>query len=119
MWRTLNLKQGSARAQFDKGAGDRDITVLLVKVSGKSNAIDKQVSYSMVDVYDEEKNVTSMAKTTGYTAAIIARMVAKGEIRQKGSQWPIYIIKGTLFKELLEKLQKRGVTVKETVTKNA
>lgn len=74
------------------------------------------VYYDMVDFYDEEKNITSMAKTTGHTAAIIARMLARGDIKQKGIQWPVRIIRGELFEELLRKLRERGVEVTETIT---
>ena len=91
---------------------DRDITVLLVRVEGKKNNSDLCVTYEMVDHYDEEKNITSMAKTTGYTAALVARMLARGEISQKGIQWPVNIIKGELFDELIRDLKKRGVEVK-------
>jgi lysine 6-dehydrogenase len=94
-----------------------DITVLLVRVTGKSDGLDVQVTYNMVDVYDEEKKIASMAKTTGCTAAIVARMLARGDIPQKGIQWPVYIIKGKLFKELLSVLRARGDEIKETVTK--
>jgi lysine 6-dehydrogenase len=104
--------------KFDDAAGDRDITVLLVKVTGKSKGVDVEVTYDMLDEYDEEKKITSMAKTTGYTAAIIARMVARGAPKKKGVQWPIRWIKGQLCEELLGELRKRGVVVTETVTRS-
>jgi len=103
--------------KFDEAAGDRDITVLLVRVAGRSGDVDVQVRYDMVDVYDEEKKITSMAKTTGYTAAIVARMVAGGDIPQKGVQWPVHVIRGELFEELLSMLRTRGVEIKESATK--
>lgn len=102
--------------KFDPEAGDRDITVLLVRVIGRKGGADVFVNYDMVDFYDEEKNITSMAKTTGHTAAIIARMLARGDIKQKGIQWPVRIIRGELFEELLRKLRERGVEVTETIT---
>jgi lysine 6-dehydrogenase len=70
----------------------------------------------MVDFYDEEKHITSMAKTTGYTAALIARMLGRGAIKQKGIQWPVRVIHGELCDELLESLRERGIVVTETVT---
>lgn len=103
--------------KFDEKAGDRDITVLLVKASGKSGELDIDVTYDMVDEYDEEHGVTSMAKTTGFTAAIIARMLARGTVKNKGIQWPIRVIRGPLFEELLSSLRERGVEITETITK--
>ena len=70
----------------------------------------------MVDFYDEENQITSMAKTTGYSAAIIARMLGRGAIKEKGIQWPVRVIHGDLCEELLSSLRERGVVVTETVT---
>ncbi len=102
--------------RFDEDAGDRDVTVLLVRVEGRRGEDDVWVGYDMVDFYDEERGITSMAKTTGYTAAIVARMLARGAIERKGIRWPVRIIKGELFTELLRGLGERGVEVTETIT---
>ena len=102
--------------KFDTEAGDRDLTVLLVRVEGRRGGSDVRVNYDMVDVFDEETHTTSMAKTTGYTAAIVARMLGRGAIKLKGIQWPVRVIRGPLFEELLMKLRERGVEVTETVT---
>ena len=102
--------------KFDTAAGDRDLTVLLVRAEGSKNGDEVSVSYDMVDFYDEEKAITSMAKTTGYTAAIVARMVGRGEIKTPGIQWPVRIIRGDLLLDLLSGLRSRGVEITETVT---
>lgn len=101
--------------KFDTAAGDRDLTVLLVRAEGSKNGDEVSVSYDMVDFYDEEKAITSMAKTTGYTAAIVARMVGRGEIKTPGIQWPVRIIRGDLLLDLLSGLRSRGVEITETV----
>jgi saccharopine dehydrogenase-like NADP-dependent oxidoreductase len=103
--------------KFDEAAGDRDITVLQVSVSGKKGGIDIDVNYEMLDEYDEKAGVTSMAKTTGFTAAIIARILGSGAVKKKGIQWPVRVIRGELFEELLSSLRKRGVEITETITK--
>ena len=102
--------------KFDPIEGDRDLTVLLVRVEGIKGGNDIVIEYDMVDFYDEVKNITSMAKTTGYTAAIIARMLGEGLIKEKGILWPVRAIKGELVDKLLSDLRKRGVEVTETVT---
>ena len=102
--------------RFDPGEGDRDITVMLVRVEGSRDGEEVVWEYDMVDYYDEEKNVTSMARTTGYTAAIVARMLGRGAIKEKGIQWPVRVIKGGLFRELVGELRRRGVEITETVT---
>ncbi len=102
--------------RFDTDEGDRDLTVLLVRVSGTKDGNETIISYDMVDFYDEEKQITSMAKTTGYTAALLARMLGRGAIDKKGIQWPVRVIHGKLFDELVLSLNDRGVSVTETVT---
>ena len=103
--------------KFDPSTGDRDITVLLVRVEGKKEDSEITIGYDMVDFYDEESHITSMAKTTGYTAAILARILGRGSITEKGIQWPVRIIRGELFEELLSELRLRGVEISETITK--
>jgi lysine 6-dehydrogenase len=102
---------------FDETKGDRDITVLLVRIEGKKEQTEMTATYEMVDYYDEEKRITSMAKTTGYTAAIIARMLARGAISGSGIKWPVRIIKGELFRELMSSLRQRGVIITENILK--
>lgn len=105
------------KVKFEEG--DRDITVLKVQVKGRKGDAGLCVSYDMVDYYDDEKGITSMAKTTGYTAAIIARMLARGALPEKGIRWPVRIIKGKLFDELLSSLRDRDVHVTEIVTERS
>lgn len=101
--------------KFDTEKGDRDLTVLLVRVEGIKDGNETTITYEMVDFYDEENGVTSMAKTTGYSAALMARMLGRGAITKKGIQWPVRVILGDLFEELLSKLRERGVEITETV----
>ena len=65
-----------------------------------------------VDFYDVEKGITSMAKTTSYTAAIVARMLGNNRIASVGISQPAHVIRGELMKELIDELGKRGVVVK-------
>ncbi|MGD2200178.1 MAG: saccharopine dehydrogenase C-terminal domain-containing protein [Candidatus Bathyarchaeota archaeon] len=101
--------------KFDEDGGDRDLTVLRVRVEGTKDDYEVVAAYEMVDFYDEEKGITSMAKTTGYTAAIVARMVAKGELEGPGIRWPVRVIKGRLYRELMAALRERGVEVTERI----
>ena len=102
--------------KFDTDTGDRDLTVLIIKVVGVKDGNATTVGYDMVDFYDEDNGVTSMAKTTGYSAAIMARMLGRGAVKEKGIQWPVRVIHGDLIEELLSELRKRGVEITETVT---
>jgi lysine 6-dehydrogenase len=57
-----------------------------------------------------------MARTTGYTAAITARMVGRGEITEKGLVPPVRVIRGDLFLKLMRELRERGILVKQMIT---
>ncbi|MGQ9586976.1 MAG: saccharopine dehydrogenase C-terminal domain-containing protein [Thermoplasmata archaeon] len=92
---------------------EKDVTVLRVDVSGRKDGSDVEHSFVMVDYFDEERGVTSMARTTGYTAAIIARMVARGEIQVRGVVPPeMAVVK--VYKRFVSELGERGIMIQET-----
>ncbi|MDH5532087.1 MAG: saccharopine dehydrogenase family protein, partial [Candidatus Bathyarchaeota archaeon] len=64
--------------------GEEDVTVLRVDVTGKKDGNKVEHSFVMVDFFDKQRRVTSMARTTGYTASIVGRMVARGDIKERG-----------------------------------
>jgi lysine 6-dehydrogenase len=65
----------------------------------------------MVDRYDDREKVTSMGKTTGYTASIVAQMVGSGKIKGKGTLAPERAVEGPLVETLLSELGRRGVSI--------
>jgi len=97
--------------------GEKDITVLRVLVQGVKDGEETTYTFNMVDYYDDDKNVTSMAKTTCYTAAIVGRMLGRNEITGLGLIPPCKIIRGKNFEKLLDKLASRGVNIEQVVSK--
>lgn len=95
---------------------EKDITVLRVVVEGVKEGCRKCYTFDMVDFYDDERGVTSMAKTTSYTAAIVARMLGRGDISEKGLVPLVRVIRGDLCHKLIRELAERGVNIKQTVT---
>ncbi len=104
--------------QWKMQEGDRDLTVMQVILEGKEEKDQVVYQYDLVDHYDQEKNVTSMARTTGYTCTIVARLLLEGTIPLTGICPPEKIgeIPG-LFERLLSEYQKRGINLKETITR--
>jgi lysine 6-dehydrogenase len=94
--------------------GEHDVTFLRVRVRGVRDDRAASYEFNMVDRYDAERGVTSMAKTTGYTAAIVARMIGSGEVDVKGYVGAGKAVRGELFKKLLEELDERGVKINQT-----
>jgi lysine 6-dehydrogenase len=88
----------------------RDMTVMRVIAKGRKGS----VVYDMVDRYDEKNGVSSMGKTTAYTASIVTQMLGSGELRGKGVIPPEVAIRGKRVEKLLSELDRRGVRVKRT-----
>ena len=84
-----------------------DVTLMRVIAKSKSD----EFVYDMVDRYDEIEGVTSMGKTTGYTASIVAQMVGSGRIKGKGTIAPERAVDGLLVDTLLSELRRRGVII--------
>ncbi len=91
---------------------EKDVTVLRVDVTGKKNGNNVEHSFVTVDFFDEERGVTSMARTTGYTAAIVGRMVARGDIQKRGVVPPEVAVAGK-FEGFVSELADRGIKIQE------
>jgi lysine 6-dehydrogenase len=92
--------------------GEEDVTVLRVDVTGKKDGNSVEYSFVMVDFFDKQRRVTSMARTTGYTAAIVGRMVARGDIQERGVVPPEIALAGK-FERFTSELADRGIRIQE------
>lgn len=90
--------------------GDRDITVFKVEATGVKNGKPVRYTYDMIDKYDETSRIHSMARTTGYTATVVTRMVIEGLFSTKGLIVPEEIGKDTKCVEyILKGMRNRGI----------
>lgn len=91
-----------------------DLLAMRIEVSGKLGGEEKSYVYRLVDYFDHETGVSAMARTTGYTAAIVAAMMAKGKIAGKGVLTPESLARSKEFTEgVIAELGKRGVKIEE------
>jgi len=97
--------------------GERDITVFRVEAAGEKDGRPRRYSVEMVDRYDEAQGFTSMARTTAFTGAIVARMVGRGDLKAAGMLPPEQVITGSLFERLLDELAAAGIRFELTVEK--
>ena len=92
-----------------------DILAMRVVVKGMSGGKEQTHTFELVDFMDAATRDTAMARTTTYPATIACRMIAAGEIGERGVLFPEELFGGTLGDFLLSELEKRGVTVRHSV----
>jgi saccharopine dehydrogenase-like NADP-dependent oxidoreductase len=92
-----------------------DLLALLIEVNGTYNGKKQGYRYRILDYYDRSKNVSAMARTTAYSASIIASMIADGTISEKGIYPPEKLGENQyLVKRLLTELKNTGIKIEET-----
>lgn len=94
-----------------KGKSDEDITVLRVIAAGKRGGKDTTLQWEMIDIYDQERQLTSMAKTTGFPAVIVAEWLAEGKLSDRGVVTPEELLIGDRFNPFLAELATRGIKI--------
>jgi len=92
--------------------GEEDFIIMQINIEGIKNNSNVKYQFDLYDEYDKEKQTTSMARTTGYTATIIARQFLNGSIQQKSICPPENIgrIPGC-YENLLEEYTKRDIKI--------
>jgi saccharopine dehydrogenase-like NADP-dependent oxidoreductase len=103
----------TARILFPKWTldeGEGDLTVMKVTVKGRRAGRETTHTFDLLDRYDPEKRVISMARTTGYTATAAIRMLHARLYNVKGVSAPEFIGKDPRCVEfLLRELAQRGI----------
>jgi len=68
-----------------------DITIMRVIVLGIKDGKQQRFTYNLLDRKDGRENIHSMARTTGFTATTVLRMLSKSLYNRKGISPPEYI----------------------------
>ncbi|MEP6508492.1 MAG: saccharopine dehydrogenase C-terminal domain-containing protein [Gemmatimonadales bacterium] len=98
--------------RLTKPAG-KDLVALRVTVRGKKEGKDKTITFELVDRYDEERGISAMMRTTGYSLSITGQMQARGEVKQAGVHTPDECIPAEKY---IAELAKRGVDIRESAS---
>ncbi len=96
--------------------GEADACVMYNTVMGTKGGKKATVEYFMWDEVARDEGFTSMARVTGFPVAIAARMVATGQIADKGIVAPEDAISGELYPSFVAELSKRNVNILEEVS---
>jgi len=96
--------------------GEVDLTIMQVIVEGIKDKKKLRYTFNLLDRADTVNGIHSMARTTGYTATSVIRMIKKGLFRQNGIIPPEFIGKESIcMKYVLNDLKDRGVVYKERI----
>jgi saccharopine dehydrogenase-like NADP-dependent oxidoreductase len=96
--------------QWNLMPGEEDLTVMKIKVEGKSSGKSITHTFDLYDEYDPDNGVHSMARTTGYAATVALRMAANGYFTEPGIHLPENIGKNeSLVRFILKGLQERNI----------
>jgi len=92
-----------------------DLLAMQVTVKGESGEEKRGHTFRVLDRYDHEGKVSAMARTTGYTAAIVASELAKGKIKEPGVVPPERLGADQRFmRGLLSELRRLNIVVEES-----
>jgi saccharopine dehydrogenase-like NADP-dependent oxidoreductase len=99
---------------------EADLTVMRVIVGGRRGGERMRYTYDLFDRHDPVTGVHSMARTTGYTATVVARVLADGLFTSKGLIVPERIGRDDACVEfILRELRERGVVYEERIDRLA
>jgi lysine 6-dehydrogenase len=87
----------------------KDIVLVRVKALGKKAGKTAQALVELVDYFDEKTGFTAMERTTGWDAAIVAGMMARG-FTPRGAGGVESFVPAPLF---IKELHKRGFNIKQ------
>jgi len=90
----------------------KDVVLLKVLSEGMKDAKKHYLEYTMMDYYDEEHDITAMMRTTGYPVSIIAQMIERDIIKERGVFCSEEIVP---CKPFFEELKKRKIQIKKKI----
>ena len=88
----------------------RDLVALRVTVEGTKSGKKKRLSWELLDRYDEQRDVSAMERTTGYSLAITGMMQVRKQVKDTGVLTPDEAMPAEPY---IAALAKRGVMIRE------
>ena len=92
--------------------GDKDVVIIRIKAVGKKDGRDAEAMVEVIDYFDEKTGFTAMERCTGWSAAIVAEMMARGQIPPGAGGVETQVP----ARPFVEQLRHRGIDVTEQVT---
>ncbi|MGD8979410.1 MAG: saccharopine dehydrogenase C-terminal domain-containing protein [candidate division WOR-3 bacterium] len=99
--------------KLQPNSGETDVCVMYNTLEGKKDGKNVKIEYFMWDEPQTGEDISSMMRVTGYPMAITARMIGKGEIKEKGIVAPEDAVTSELYPKFIAELEKRNIMIKE------
>jgi len=114
--RPIDLTSAILFDHWKLGKDEEELTVMRIRLKGRNGDADINIQYDLYDEYDPETGVSSMARTTGYTATAAVNLFLDGYFDEKGV-FPPELIGGKdgCLAYILKYLSDRGVIYRKTV----
>lgn len=93
-----------------------DVVLVRVEVTGRKDGEHVTVQWECIDYMDETTGLSAMMRMTAFPVSIIAQMIARGDIMDKGSLYQELSVPRHMF---LEEMKRRGVSLVRTEKKLA
>ncbi len=91
---------------------DKDMVIVRVKAIGKKDGREAEALVQVIDYYDDDTGFTAMERCTGWTAALVAEMMARGETPRGAGG----VEQQVPARPYVEQLRRHGIDVTEDVT---
>jgi len=96
--------------------GDEDFTVMRIIIEGIKSKKKVRYTFNLLDRHDKKTNTHSMARTTGYTATSVVRLLSKRLFNKKGICPPEYIGENSKCVDfVIKELKKRGIFYRQSI----
>ncbi len=103
-------------SQWKLGEEEVDFTVMQIKVKGKLKGEERTVVYNLYDEYDPSTRVHSMARTTGYAATSVLRVMIDGFFDLPGVHAPeMLAFHDSVVVQVLDSLKRRGIVYEKLI----
>lgn len=112
--RPIDLTARLLFPQWKLEPGEEELTVLHVEAEGRRRDQHVRLAWDLLDRTDRASGETSMARTTGFPATIVARLVLAGKLRRPGVHPPeVFGGDEALYEHMRGELRRRGVSFTE------
>jgi lysine 6-dehydrogenase len=123
LWRLEPLQVGGVQvvprdvfhALFEPQVTDpcqKDLVIIRVKATGRKDGREAEAQVELIDYFDVETGFTAMERGTGWSAAIVTAMTAKGQT-PRGAGGVEKMVPAGLF---VDELNKRGIRVTQEIS---